>query len=90
MALNAKDKGKLLRSIARWLAGLSPVFGRRHYFEKYTNADCVIRKLGMYKGLNVCPFCGKKFRRVSALVAHIMKYHADDVEDLVESCRDRG
>ena len=88
MALNAKDKSKLLHSIARWLAGLGPLFGRRHYFEKYTNAECIASKLSKYRGCGTCPFCGKKFRRLSALVAHIMKYHGDDVESLIESCRE--
>ena len=74
MALNSRDRGKFLRSIARWLAGLKPVFGKRHYFEKYSTAKCVMRKLGAFRGLNTCPFCGKIFNRVATLVSHILKY----------------
>jgi len=86
LALNSRDKSKILRSIARWLAGLKPVFGKKHYFERYAVSLCITRLLGDYRGGKVCPFCGKKFKRTSSLVTHILKYHGDDIEELLERC----
>jgi len=90
MALNSKDRGKILHSVARWLAGLKPVFGSKHYFEKYSYSRCVIEKLGAYRGARECPFCHKKFRRIAALVTHLIKFHSEELEEILEKCREES
>jgi len=88
VALNGRDRSKILRSIARWLAGLKPVFGKKHYFERYAIAMCVTRVLGGYRGSRRCPFCGKLFKRTSSLVTHIIRFHSVDIEELLEQCEE--
>lgn len=84
MALNARDKDKVIKSIARWLAGLRPSFGDKHYFEKYSTARKAIEKLVQYKGLRVCPFCKKRFLRSPAFVSHLIKNHMYELEKLID------
>ncbi len=85
MALNHRDRDKVLKSIARWLAGLSPTSGYRYYFEKYSSASRVIERLKPYRGLRICPFCGKNFLRPSAFVLHLLKNHSNELEELLEA-----
>lgn len=85
MALNTRDKDKVIKSIARWLAGLRPSFGYKYYFEKYSSAQRAVEKLLPYKGLRVCPFCGKSFLRSSAFITHVLKFHGDELENLIDS-----
>lgn len=84
MALHSIEKYKVVRSIARWLAGLSPTSGYRYYFEKYSSASRVIERLKPYRGLRICPFCGKRFLRPSAFVSHILRLHVYDLEELLD------
>lgn len=84
MALKSRDRDKVLKSLARWLAGLEPSFGYRHYFERYSNAVKAVEKLSPYKGLKVCPFCGKNFLRSPAFITHLLKNHSRELEDLLE------
>ncbi|MDK6028958.1 hypothetical protein QPL79_06240 [Ignisphaera sp. 4213-co] len=84
MALKSRDRDKVLRSIARWLAGLEPLFGSNHYFEKYSTAKRAIEKLSPYRGLLICPFCKKRLLRASAFVTHILKVHGKELEELVD------
>lgn len=84
MALNTRDRDKVIKSIARWLAGLRPSFGDKHYFEKYSSAKKAIEVLTRYRGLRVCPFCKKKFLRSSALVSHLVKNHTYELEELID------
>lgn len=84
LALNARDRDKVIKSVARWLAGLRPSFGDKHYFEKYSSARKAIEKLDAYRGLRVCPFCRKKFLRAPALVSHLLKNHVYEIEKLID------
>ncbi|MCI4436660.1 MAG: hypothetical protein JHC33_07635 [Ignisphaera sp.] len=85
MALKSRDRDKVLRSLARWLAGLEPLFGSNHYFERYSTAKKAIEKLAPYRGLLVCPFCKKRFLRASAFVTHLIKVHAEELTALIDS-----
>jgi glutaredoxin len=87
MALKSRDRDKVLRSLARWLAGLEPLFGANHYFERYSTAKKAIEKLSPYRGLLVCPFCKnkKRFLRASAFITHLIKIHALELEELIDS-----
>ncbi|MEM1525608.1 MAG: hypothetical protein QW775_07765 [Ignisphaera sp.] len=84
MALNTRDRDKVVKSIARWLAGLKPSFGDKHYFEKYSSAKRAAEKLNPYRGLRICPFCKKRFLRSPAFVSHLMKNHMYDLEKLID------
>lgn len=84
LALNTRDRDKVIKSIARWLAGLRPSFGNKHYFEKYSSAKKAIEKLIPYRGLRICPFCGKKFLRSPAFVSHLVKSHMCEIENLLD------
>jgi len=88
LPLKERDRGKVLHSIARWLAGLKPEFGDRHYFERFSVSRCVMTKLERYRGSGVCPFCGKKFKRLTSMVVHVVKAHGYELEDLLERCRE--
>jgi hypothetical protein len=85
MALKSRDRDKVLRSLARWLAGLEPLFGSNHYFERYSTAKKVVESLSPYRGLLICPFCKKRFLRASAFVTHIVKLHALELEELIDT-----
>jgi hypothetical protein len=84
LALNTRDRDKVIKSIARWLAGLKPSFGDKHYFEKYSSAKKATEKLNPYRGLRICPFCKKKFLRAPALVSHLIKNHMYELEKLID------
>lgn len=84
MALNTRDRDKVIKSIARWLAGLNPSFGDKHYFEKYSSARRAIERLMHYRGLRVCPFCKKRFLRSPAFVSHLVKNHMYELEKLID------
>ena len=85
MALKSRDRDKVLRSLARWLAGLEPLFGSNHYCERYSTAKRVVERLSPYRGLLICPFCRKRFLRASAFVTHLVKIHASELEELIDS-----
>lgn len=85
MALKSRDRDKVIRSIARWLAGLEPLFGSNHYFERYSTAKRAIERLSPYRGLLICPFCKKRFLRASAFVTHILKAHDKELEELIDA-----
>ncbi|MEL9940721.1 MAG: hypothetical protein QW632_04075 [Ignisphaera sp.] len=85
MALKSRDRDKVIRSIARWLAGLEPLFGSNHYFERYSTAKRAIERLSPYRGLLICPFCKKRFLRASAFVTHILKAHDKELEELIDT-----
>jgi hypothetical protein len=73
---------KLVRSVARFLAGFRPVHGSIYYFEKHRCRDRVYRFFTSVRGVvgsGQCPFCGKKFVRRAAMVAHIISIHYHDV-----------
>jgi len=88
MGLSSKDRSKILVSFARWIAGLAPRFGSKHYFEKFSFSVCIKEKYGDFRGLKKCPFCGKTFIRASALVSHIMRFHGPELEKLLDECEE--
>jgi hypothetical protein len=59
-----------------------PVHGSIYYFEKHRCRDRVYRFFTSVRGVvgsGQCPFCGKKFVRRAAMVAHIISIHYHDV-----------
>jgi len=77
------ERDKLVKSFARWLANLPPEYSsKRYYFEKYRNAAKVVEKLKQFRGTLICPFCGRKFNKVSGYVTHIISAHLHDIEEL--------
>ena len=80
-----KSKEMAIHSLARWLAGLEPMFGPRHYFERFSKLKKVAEKLLPYRGLLICPFCKKRLVRASAFVNHMIKIHYRELEELVDN-----
>jgi hypothetical protein len=82
----AKEREALVRSVARFLAGLKPkraVIGF-YCFERYSSR--VIDRVHELKRLVVgltCPFCRRRFKRSSGFVYHIVKMHSLDVEEFI-------
>ena len=83
-----RDASRIVSSIARWIAGLRPAFGSKFYFEKYGVATCVKSKLNNFRGKKFCPFCNKEFKRISSFIAHLIRVHTKDIENLVARCND--
>ncbi len=83
-----RDTSRIVSSIARWVAGLKPAFGDKFYFEKYSVAKCIKSKLSNFRGRKFCPFCHKEFKRISSFIAHLMRVHARDIENLIAICND--
>ena len=82
----ANERDKLVKSVARYIAGLKPKRGiYSYYFGRYRNAviDKVIKLRDGIKGLK-CPFCGRVFRRRGSLVTHIIYVHYHDVLSLFD------
>jgi hypothetical protein len=79
---------KLVKSVARFLAGFRPKSGRVYYFEKHRCRHKVYDFVSSVGGLVSsvrCPFCGRGFRRRAAMVTHIISIHYHDVALLVRS-----
>ena len=71
---------KLVKSVARFLAGFRPKHGRVYYFEKHRCKERIYRFFGRsVAGSKQCPFCHKRFRRRAAMVTHIISVHYHDV-----------
>ena len=73
---------KLVKSVARFLAGFRPKNGRMYYFEKHRCRDSIYRFFMSVRDRvmsNQCPFCGKRFVRRSAMVTHIVSIHYHDI-----------
>ena len=83
MALKGRETYKVVISVARWLAGLPPLYGRMYYFERYKNASLLKQLLNRFRGTLVCPFCGKRFLRSSAFVTHVTKKHISEIEEIL-------
>ncbi|RLG88687.1 MAG: hypothetical protein DRO15_02285 [Thermoprotei archaeon] len=81
-----RDASRIVSSIARWIAGLKPAFGSKFYFEKYGVSKCIKSKLSSFKGRKFCPFCNKEFKRISSFIAHLIRVHTKDIENLVIKC----
>ncbi len=76
-----RDFDKVLKSFARWVAGLEPSYGRIHYFEKLKKAKQL--KEAIDKSSGVCPFCKKVFKRKSGLVWHVIRQHRREIEEIL-------
>jgi hypothetical protein len=76
------ENDKIVKSIVRFLLGIKPKYGSSYYFEKSRARSRVYRFVDSVKakisGLQ-CPFCGKRFRRRSALATHLIKIHYHDI-----------
>jgi len=62
---------KLVKSVARFLAGFRPEHGRIYYFEKHRCKDRIYKffnSVSSRVGSKQCPFCGKRFVRRAAMV----------------------
>ena len=78
-----QDRDKLVKSIARFLSGFGPEYGNMYYFEKSKRVRFKVYSFfasvrDRLYGLQ-CPFCGKRFRRRSSLVTHLIKIHYHDL-----------
>jgi hypothetical protein len=72
------ENDKIVRSIVRFLLGLKPKYGSSYYFEKSRARKRIYELKQRVTGLQ-CPFCGKRFRRRSALATHLIKIHYHDI-----------
>jgi len=73
--LKERDIDKVLISFARWLAGLKPAWGRKHYyFEKYTSLSKYAKEISNLRGKKICPFCGRVFKKPSGYVTHVLTH----------------
>jgi len=79
------EKTKLVESFARWLAGFPPKWGKRHYFTKYNISMKIESLYNGVRGKNICVFCGKRYRKRSALVQHLINVHYREIEELFSS-----
>lgn len=73
---------KLVKSVARFLAGFKPENGRIYYFEKHRCKERIYKFFDSVRsvaGSKQCPFCSKRFRRRAAMVTHIISIHYHDV-----------
>jgi hypothetical protein len=83
----AKEREALVRSVARFLAGLKPKRAANpgfYCFERYGRK--VIERVYELKRIVVgltCPFCRRRFKRSSGFVYHIVKMHRLDVEEFI-------
>jgi uncharacterized C2H2 Zn-finger protein len=80
---HAFEHDKLVKSIARFLSGFGPEYGSMYYFEKSSRIRFKVYAFfasvrDRLYGLQ-CPFCGKRFRRRSSLVTHLIKIHYHDI-----------
>jgi hypothetical protein len=73
------EADKIVRSVARFLAGLKPKYGSAYYFDKHTSVvNKILTLKASIKGYE-CPFCRRKFRRVSSFVTHLVTIHYHDI-----------
>lgn len=75
------EADKLVQSVARFLAGLKPKYGKSYYFEKFRHADVLHKVMELkakVKGFR-CPFCGRTFKRSSSFITHIIMVHYHEV-----------
>ena len=79
------ERVRVLYSIMRFIAGLSPSHGRKHYFERLAVAECIKARLPRIDGYT-CPFCGFRAKTKSVLVSHVKARHRGDLEALIRSC----
>jgi hypothetical protein len=83
MALTGREVDKIVHSLARWLAGLPPMWSKNvYYFEKYTIAKEIMRQLKPFRGTRICPFCKKRCKKISGFVTHIISKHWYDIEEM--------
>jgi len=80
---HAFERDKIVKSIARFLSGFGPEYGSSYYFEKSSRVRFKVYSFFVsvrdrLRGLE-CPFCGKRFRRRSSLVTHLIKVHYYDI-----------
>jgi hypothetical protein len=71
------EREKLVKSIARFIAGL-----KSKYFTKYKIRSKVF---SLFIDGRTCPFCFKVFVKKSGLVSHIIRRHSDDIIEIIES-----
>jgi len=81
--MRPRDEDKLVISFARWLAGLSPKWGTKYYFERYKLKSDALKVFEKYRGLKVCPFCGLVFKRTSGYITHLVAKHKHEIIELV-------
>jgi len=85
--LRERDIDKVLISFARWLAGLKPPSGHKHYyFERYTSLSEYAKEISHLRGKMICPFCGRVFKKPSGCVSHILT-HRVDIEKIANILR---
>ena len=81
----ASGAERVVRSFARWLAGLDPKYGSTHTWLRSRARRC-LAQLDRAPP-NTCPLCGARFRRPNTLVHHIIKVHGAELRELVTRCR---
>jgi hypothetical protein len=82
--MKEREEDKFVGSFARWLACLRPKMGKKeHYFERYVIPTEVLEALKRYRGLKVCPFCNKVFKKTSGYITHLISKHKHEIVDLV-------
>lgn len=85
------ENEKILRSIARWIAGLKPKWGKTFYFQRFAWWQCVVDRFlndcRHYMSRGTCPFCGKRIGRRN-MVWHILKSHRYQILEVIRVCRE--
>jgi len=83
--MTLRDEDKIIHSIARWLTGTKPKYGRFYYFEKYKRISKKVKeRLGAYRSSKVCPFCSVPIKHRGSLVVHLLLKHHHELRQIIE------
>jgi len=82
--LSIREWDKIVHAFIRWLAGLTPSFGYRHY---HYHLQREFPEFIEYIGTLKCPFCKQQFRSASGFVTHMRRQHYFDIIHYLEMKR---
>ena len=81
-----KELDEEIHSIARYIAGLGPMWSNRYAFEKKLKKKLEAAKQALEKlraSYPVCPFCEKRFKAKGGYVLHLIKMHRSEIAELI-------
>jgi len=77
---------KIAESIARWISGLKPRYGRYSYYFQRFYIDEEVKKNFRQSDGRTCTICGKSFKNRRTLAVHILQAHKHYIIEILRSC----